>query len=100
MKLEKGDRKAKLFPDELRSAAEEALDFACDEDWSNMAITGNKGKQTFEDFNVLMEKGGSLTVESMGTQVGEQIKENCNKLVDELGKEIVKHLTNTAGKNN
>lgn len=40
----------------------------CDiKNFDNFAITGKKGKRYYEDFNKLMAKGGSLSIESMGS---------------------------------
>ena len=45
------------------------MDFACEEEWNNFAISGSKdsGPREYVDFNKLMASGGNINIETMGT---------------------------------
>lgn len=56
--------------------AEMAIENAC-KGFENYCVHGDKGKRTYSDFNMLMQKGGSIMVEIMGPQVTLEIHVNC-----------------------
>jgi len=83
-------------PDERRPIAQQAMENACS-GMTHDAITGEKGKRGFGNFNQLMEQGGTLNVEATVPDVTKKVESNCKLLTDRFGAEIADGLADSKG---